>query len=79
MCAQQNDDKKQRREGPPAIKQIFKDLDTNEDGKISLKEAKGPSKTDFKIIDTNEDGFISKKEMKKALKPERPEKRENKK
>ncbi|MFT6066595.1 MAG: Ca2+-binding EF-hand superfamily protein, partial [Paraglaciecola sp.] len=51
----------------------------NEDGKISLKEAKGPLKTDFKIIDTNEDGFISKKEMKKAPKPERPEKKENKK
>lgn len=79
MCAQKNIDKNQRIEGPPTIKQIFKDLDTNEDGKISLKEAKGPLKTNFKKIDTNEDGFISKKEMKKAPKPARPEKRENKK
>ena len=78
MCAQQNEEKERRREGPPSIKQILKDLDTNEDGKISLKEAKGPLKKDFKKIDKNKDGFISKKELKKAPKPKRPEERENK-
>jgi Ca2+-binding EF-hand superfamily protein len=70
----------QKRQGPPSIKKIFKDLDKNEDGKISLKEAKGPLKQDFKKIDTNKDGFISKEELKKAPKPkrpERPERREN--
>lgn len=56
---------------PPSVKQIFKELDTNEDGKLSLKEVKGPLKKDFKKIDTNEDGFISKKELKAAPKPER--------
>lgn len=63
----------QKRQGPPSIEQLFKELDTNEDGKISLKEAKGPLKNDFKKIDTNEDGFLSKEEIKKGPKPKRPE------
>lgn len=69
------------RKGPPSIKQLFKDLDANEDGKISLKEVKGPLKKDFKKIDLNKDGFLSKEEIIKAPKPkrpERPEQRENK-
>ena len=81
LSAQENNDEKQRRKGPPSIKQLFKDLDTNEDGKISLKEVKGPLKNDFKKIDLNKDGFLSKEEIKKAPKPkrpERPEQRENK-
>ncbi|MCI2227830.1 EF-hand domain-containing protein [Polaribacter sp. MSW13] len=66
-----------RPEGPPSIKQILKDLDTDKDGKISLKEAKGPLKKDFKKIDTNNDGFISKKEIKNAPKPEKRERPRN--
>ncbi|WP_397447931.1 hypothetical protein [Polaribacter sp. R77954] len=54
------------------MKQLLKDLDTNEDGKLSLKEVKGPLKKDFKKIDTNEDGFLSKEELAKAPKPKRP-------
>jgi Ca2+-binding EF-hand superfamily protein len=73
--AQGNRDRKEQT--PPSIKQIFKDLDTNEDGKISLKEVKGPLKKDFKKIDTNEDGFLSKKEIKKALKPKRKKRPRN--
>jgi|TARA_B110000908_G_scaffold149434_1_gene182677 Ca2+-binding EF-hand superfamily protein len=69
--------KGERPQGPPSVKQILKDLDANEDGQISLKEAKGPLKKDFKIIDTNEDGFISKKELKNAPKPERKERPRN--
>ena len=57
---------KRKEQKPPSVKQIFKDLDANEDGKISLKEVKGPLKKDFKKIDTNEDGFISKKELTNA-------------
>jgi Ca2+-binding EF-hand superfamily protein len=68
------DQKEQKR---PSIKQIFKDLDKNEDGKISLKEVKGPLKEDFKKIDTNEDGFITKKELKGAPKPARKERPRN--
>jgi Ca2+-binding EF-hand superfamily protein len=78
ISAQENNDEKERRKGPPSIKQLFKDLDTNEDGKISLKEVKGRLKKDFKKVDLNEDGFITKEELKKAPKPKRPEKRENK-
>lgn len=57
----------------PSIKQIFKDLDANNDGKLSKKEAKGPLKRDFKKIDLNKDGFITKEELKKAPKPKRRE------
>jgi Ca2+-binding EF-hand superfamily protein len=75
--AQEESNDKERRKGPPSIKQIFKDLDTNEDGKLSLKEVKGPLKKDFKKIDLDEDGFITKAELKKAPKPKRREKPNN--
>jgi Ca2+-binding EF-hand superfamily protein len=75
VSQERNDDTK--REGPPSVEQIFKDLDKDEDGKISLKEVKGPLKKDFKKIDTNEDGFLSKEEMKKVPKPKRREIKEN--
>ena len=70
-----NNDEKPK--GPPSIKEIFKELDENEDGKLSLKEVKGPLKEDFKKIDTDEDGFLSKKELKDAPKPERKERPRN--
>ncbi|WP_299670909.1 EF-hand domain-containing protein [uncultured Polaribacter sp.] len=73
----QEDTNEERPKGPPSVKQIFKDLDTNEDNKISLKEAKGRLKKDFKKIDTDEDGFITKKELKNAPKPERKERPRN--
>jgi hypothetical protein len=44
---------------PLSIRLIFKDLDTNKDRNLSLKEVKGSLKKDFKKIDTNEDGFLS--------------------
>ncbi|KGL63624.1 hypothetical protein [Polaribacter sp. Hel1_85] len=73
----QQGSREDRPKGPPSVKQIIKDLDTDEDGKISLKEAKGPLKNDFKKIDINEDGFLSKKELKNAPKPERRERPRN--
>jgi Ca2+-binding EF-hand superfamily protein len=66
-----------KRKAPPSLKQIFKDLDKNDDGKISLKEVKGFLKKDFKKIDTNKDDFLSKEEMKKAPKSKRRERKEN--
>ena len=75
VSQERNEDKK--REGPPSIEQIFKDLDKDKDGKISLKEVKGPLKKDFKKIDTNEDSFLSKEEMKKVVKQKRRERKEN--
>jgi hypothetical protein len=75
VLSQERNNDNERRQEPPSIEQLFKDLDKNEDGKISLKEVKGPLKEDFKKIDTNEDGFLSKEEIKKAPKPKREEKR----
>ena len=68
----QSRDQNDRKE-PPTVDEIFKELDKNEDGKLSLKEIKGPLKKDFAKIDTDEDGFITKKELEKEPKPKRRE------
>ncbi|MEM6344248.1 MAG: EF-hand domain-containing protein [Bacteroidota bacterium] len=61
-----------RPKGPPNFARILKDLDKNEDGKISKEEAAGPLKNDFSRIDTNEDGLIDEEEFKAgAPKPPR--------
>jgi len=75
FAQQGNSDEKPK--GPPTFKQLLKEFDTNEDGKISQKEVKGPLAEDFKKIDTDEDGFISEKELKNAPKPERRERSRN--
>jgi len=64
---------RQDRKKPPTFKQLLKEMDANEDGKLSKKEVKGPIKEEFDKIDTNEDGFITKKELEKAPKPQRKE------
>ncbi|MEP1489625.1 MAG: EF-hand domain-containing protein [Algibacter sp.] len=66
---QNNQEKKER----PTVEQLFKEMDKNEDAKLSKKEVKGPLKNDFDKIDTNEDGFLTKKEIEKAPKPKRRE------
>ena len=72
----QSSDKKQGGE-KPSFEKLLKEMDANEDGKLSKDEVKGPLKDDFATIDTDEDGFISKEELENAPKPrrERPEKR----
>jgi len=57
------------RKQPPTFDQLLKDLDTNEDGKLSKEEVKGPLKEEFAKVDTDEDGFITENEFKKAPKP----------
>lgn len=64
---------KQERKGPPIFAQLLKEMDKNEDGKLSKDELKGPLKEDFSKVDTDEDGFISEEEFKKAPKPKRKE------
>jgi len=68
--AQKQGEKKMHKK-PPSAEQIFKDLDTNTDGEISVKEAKGPLSNDFKKVDANNDGFITKEELEKMPKPKR--------
>ncbi|ALJ04683.1 hypothetical protein APS56_05840 [Pseudalgibacter alginicilyticus] len=65
-----NKDNKQK---PPTFSELLEQMDSNEDGKLSLEEVKGPLKEDFSKIDKDEDGFISEKELKEAPKPERKE------
>tara|TARA_R100000935_G_scaffold2714_6_gene7494 strand:- start:7451 stop:7738 length:288 start_codon:yes stop_codon:yes gene_type:complete len=60
---------------PPTAKELIKQMDKNEDGKLSKAEVKGPLKDDFKKIDTNEDGFLTIEELEKAPKPKRKEKK----
>ena len=68
----QSEGNRERKE-PPTYEQLIKEMDKNEDGKLSRDEVKGPLKDDFKTIDTDEDGFISEKEFEKAPKPKRRE------
>lgn len=57
--------------GPPSVEEIFKQMDANKDGKLSIDEVKGPLKNDFSKIDTDGDGLITKDELQKAPKPDR--------
>jgi Ca2+-binding EF-hand superfamily protein len=56
----QSQNREERKE-PPTFSELLEKMDTNEDGKLSTKEVKGPLKKDFSKIDTDEDGFITKK------------------
>jgi Ca2+-binding EF-hand superfamily protein len=69
--------KGERPQKPPTYSELLKDLDKDEDGKLSKAELKGPLKDDFTKIDTDEDGFLSKEEFEKAPKPERKERKRN--
>jgi len=60
---------------PPTFSELLKEMDKNEDGKLSKDEVKGPLKDEFAKIDTDEDGFISKKEFEKAPRPKRKERK----
>ena len=57
--------------------EILKQMDANNDGKLSKTEVKGPLKEDFSKIDTNNDGFISKEEIEQISNPrgQRPQNR----
>ncbi|WP_040254004.1 EF-hand domain-containing protein [Psychroserpens mesophilus] len=58
---------------PPTFEQLLKEMDANEDSKLSKDEVKGPLKDEFDKVDTDEDGFITEEEFKKAPKPKRKE------
>jgi hypothetical protein len=52
----------------PSSTQIISELDSNEDGKLSKSEVKGPIANDFRNIDRNHDGFLTLEELNKAEK-----------
>lgn len=72
VLAQQPNNKKERPK-PPTIEELFEQMDSNEDGKLSFEEIKGPLKDDFEKVDSNEDGFLTKEELEKAPKPNKRE------
>ena len=49
------------------VDSIMKDLDRNQDGKISRDEARGQISRRFAELDANQDGFISRDELLKAV------------
>lgn len=53
----------------PTFEQLLEKMDENDDGRLSLKEVKGPLADHFDQIDANEDGFITEEEFSKAPKP----------
>lgn len=53
----------------PSVDELFAKMDTNEDGKLSKDEAKGPLSKHFDRVDSDEDGFITKEEIENAPKP----------
>ena len=76
MIAQNSGGERQGKERP-TVAEIFKQMDKDEDGKLSKEEIKGPLKNDFAKIDSNDDGFLSKEELEKAPTPERKERPRN--
>ena len=62
---------KEGRKKPPTFEQLIEKMDSNEDGKLSKAEIKGPLKNDFEKVDTNEDGFITEEEFDNAPRPKR--------
>ena len=52
--------------GTPNAAQIIKEMDANNDGKLSKTEVKGPLKEGFSKIDANNNGFLSKEELEKG-------------
>lgn len=64
-------EKKERGKKPPTFSKLLEKMDTNEDGKLSKEEVKGPLKDHFTKIDIDENGFITKEEFDKAPKPKR--------
>jgi Ca2+-binding EF-hand superfamily protein len=54
----------------PNTTELLKEMDSNEDGKLSESEVKGPLKDFFSKIDSDNDGFLTVEELENAPKPQ---------
>ncbi len=71
ISCKSNQEKKEQQEPNgqrPSSTQIISEMDSNQDGKLSKSEVKGPIAEDFANIDSNDDGFLTLEELNKAEK-----------
>ncbi len=71
ISCKSNQEKKKQHEPNgqrPSSTQIISEMDSNQDGKLSKSEVKGPIAEDFANIDSNNDGFLTLEELNKAEK-----------
>ena len=71
---QRHDDKRPCKDGEeppqrPSTKEMFAEMDSDKDGRLSESEVKGPLQHDFSKIDTNNDGYIEEEELTNVPKP----------
>jgi len=55
------------------VNALFKDLDTDRDGRISREEARGQIRADFDRLDANRDGFVDRNELLRAAEQRPPQ------
>ena len=65
---QQKKDRQQPNGQRPSSTEIISEMDSNQDGKLSKSEVKGPIAEDFATIDSNNDNFLTLEELQKAEK-----------
>lgn len=66
-----------KQQKPPTFSELLKELDKDDDGKLSASEVKGPLEENFSKIDADEDGFITEEELENAPKPKGRERKSN--
>ncbi|WP_298345333.1 YHYH protein [uncultured Algibacter sp.] len=63
------------RRGRPSLAQLLERMDSNNDGKLSKTETKGPLALKFSEFDKNDDGFLVESELKNLPRPNRSQRR----
>ncbi|MGJ8593556.1 MAG: YHYH protein [Aquaticitalea sp.] len=71
MSCKSNQEKKEQQEPNgqrPSSAQLISEMDSDEDGKLSKNEVRGPIADDFMTIDSDNDGFLTIEELNEAEK-----------